>query len=244
MQMKMIWPNSRVFLSRWFDDMQVVGYIRAPIAMMESKFQQLLRRHYVRSLGDCYPHYRASLEKFDSIFGRESVQLWKFDPTRFPEGNVVRDFSARLQIPLQQEWLVRANDALSRDAVSLLYAWRLRHGVASTPEEWRFELRLIDKLRALSGPKVHFGEALLRAELGNIAGDVAWMEERLGESLAEESAPGGIDSLEELADLSATALAWVERQLGREIAPVTGDCEQLADWVEELVWKADPAAGN
>lgn len=242
-----LWPNELVeakrFLDRHYANYRVVGYVRPPRAFMESAFQELLKER-LPPWEHINPPYRFCFEKFDRFFGREQVQLWKFDPARFPGGNVVRDFCARLGIPLADEWIVHSNEGMSRDAVALLYAYRLRHGAATTPEAHKREVRLVRILSALPGPKLRFGEVLLSEKWAEIAEDVCWMEERLGESLAEKPSPDGIESLEELFAIGPATLAWLEEQLGRRIETRAVNRESLADWCEELSGRLHPAVGR
>ena|GEM_PF-1708361 len=226
----------KAFLDGWFDDFRVIGYVRPPVAFMESQFQERLKIS-LPPWEQIRPNYRRRFEKFDALFGSERVSLWKFAPAGFAEGNVVRDFCAHLGIELPETRIDRVNEGLTLQAVALLYCYRLRHGAARTSAVRQREQELLEVLGMLSGNKMHFGETLLHHRLLEIEEDVAWMEERLGEPIADQPHPQGIASLEELFSLGAVAAAWLEERLGRKIEGGEKPKESLADWCEELVEK-------
>ena len=108
------------------DHLNIVAYVRSPAAYLTSVFQQKVKGGSLKNfkLEDRYRNYENSFSKFDVVFGRDNVQLWKFDPRTFPDGCVVRDFCLRLGIDLPVERIVRANESPSRQIVSMLYMYR------------------------------------------------------------------------------------------------------------------------
>lgn len=224
----------RQLLSHWVEKVLVVAYVRAPLALTESRFQQT-HRNRLLPIAHYEMRYRFRFEKFDRLFGRENVVLWKFDPPNFISGCVVRDFCTRLGIPLQSEWIVRSNKAMSREAVSLLYIYRrLRMPQANSGAIFDNERKMLIRLMSLSGEKLRFSRKLCRDLLERCAGDIAWMEFRLGESLQEERDTEGIQSLDELLHIKPETVRWLGEQLGRELPEGANNSEQLAVWVEEL----------
>jgi hypothetical protein len=207
-------------LERAAESVSAVGYVRPPADRMASAFQQGLRAGFDRfEPAEFYAGYRR-LEAFDNVFGRERVSIWKFDPTRFPQGDVVRDFCGRLGIPITDDDVVRVNEALSRPAMSILFAYRVYgpgYGVGSRAV--RENRALIEALWELSGPKFAFDDSAVAPVVHANLDDLAWIEERLGEELRSD-AREGIASAEELLEIEPAAVSAfmeaVRRRFGIE----------------------------
>lgn len=176
------------FLSRYIKKIVIVGYVRSPMSFMESSFQQKLKGGLDTFIIEKrYPQYRERFEKFDQVFGRENVELWKFDPKNFSEGNVVLDFCQRVGIKMEVENTLRVNDSLSQEAVSLLYSnskfgTSLGYVSNSIPEN----KALIDELCKIGKNKFKLSLSLMKPVLEKFREDIEWMENRLGISLAEQ----------------------------------------------------------
>ena len=171
-----------------FEDVTVVGYVRAPTGLITSSFQHRVsmgaadRFHLDRQ----YRSYKGTFGLFDEVFGREKVKLWKFDIARFPEGCVVRDFCARLGIDLPSERLVRLNESLPRQIIALLYTYYkvgMNGGSVLTGPERK---KLIDCLTPVGCEAFRISADVIKPILKKHHADIAWMEERLGQSLHEE----------------------------------------------------------
>src|SRR4029079_5237682 len=113
----------REFFDERCDKLSIVGYVRPPAGFVTSAFQERVKGGSLRrfDVASGYRNYQNCFGKFDAVFGRERVHLWKFDPPSFPDGCAVRDFCARLGIALPARRIRRLNESLSREMVSLLY---------------------------------------------------------------------------------------------------------------------------
>ena len=71
-------------LKKYFSQISVIAYIRAPWSFMVSEFQQRLK-HSIISFDpeNSYPHYKDSLKKFEDYFGRENIHYRFFNPSSF-----------------------------------------------------------------------------------------------------------------------------------------------------------------
>jgi hypothetical protein len=189
----------REFLEARFDNITIAGYIRPPASFMASSFQQLVKTASARWFDpqQLYREYQRSFGGFDSVFGRDRVKLWKFDPKSFPGACVVQDFGRRLGIAIPKRRIVRVNESLSRGAVSALYTYA-KFGSAlgaqsmRGPEGMRIGVALGD-----GADKFRFSGDLVRSVLNQKREDIAWMEARLGETLHEETAPSSDDVRDE-----------------------------------------------
>jgi hypothetical protein len=217
-----------------------VAYVRRPKEYMESAFQQRVRGGLDSLVASkLYPGYRNRLEKFDVVYGRDNVQLWLFDPKRFPGGCVVQDFCARLGIAFRPEDAIRVNDGLSLPALSLLFAYRkFGPGFGVGPSVLYENRLLVNRIRTLPGPKLRLHSSLVAPVIAGQREDIEWMEARLGGvSLAEDLAAhdeGAIRSEEDLLRFSPEALRWLAEELGGERWRPDMRAQEVADWMHRL----------
>jgi GSCFA family len=170
-----------------FAEVGIVAYVRPPAALMASAFQQHVKGGSIRTIDPSriYRQYQSTFAKFDDAFGRDNVKLWKFDPQAFPENDVVQDFCHKSGILLPKHKIVRMNESLSRPAIGLLYAYS-KFAKADGPQR----LRAPEAIRLgqlIDGDKFRFSPDLIRPVLEKNRSDIAWMEERLGQSLQEDT---------------------------------------------------------
>lgn len=219
---------------------RAVAYVRTPVSYMESALQQRIKG----GLGqwrpqDWWPTYQERFEKFDRVFGREAVSLWKYDPATFPDGDVVCDFFTRLGIPWQPaQQATRVNESLSLPAVRLLYAYRqCGPGYGVGGKAIRANVMLIRKLGELTGPRLRLARAVCRPLLQRNADDLHWAEQRLGCPMADLSHDGsGLRSEAELLSFGAQELAWLQQEAGVKPAPPGSPVQasDVATWMHRL----------
>jgi len=232
------------WLRKYVDRVQVVGYVRDAKGLMESSFQQSLKGGGVSrlNLANRWPAYRQTFEKFDLVLGRENVDLWKFEPRNFHNNDVVSDFCQRLNLHLPSEDIVRANDALSLDAVSLLYVFCNQKIDAKALKfgEYRQIKRLVKAVSALPGAPLKFRTDALKPIFEAQSEDIQWMEARLGDSVSHlpSDQPAAIASEHDLLNPGATAVAWLARAVGADIPQPNANAfvssKQIADWMDQL----------
>ena len=240
----------RDWLERRVDSIELVGYVRAPKGYMESELQQKVKAGRSRfDLGSHYPGYEARFGKLEQVFGRERVRYWKFDPARFADHDVVRDFVQRLSITVPDSAFQHANTSLTRHGLSLLYIYRKHgpgYGTGSGSVEQNRQLQ--KTLREVGGPKLRLARAAVEPILTRHAGDIAWMEERLGESLAESldvDEPQAIIGEDDLLRPAPEALAWLAQRVGSSYpdpARPEVPLKTVAEWVHALRLQLAPVA--
>lgn len=181
------------FLESYFEEVIIVGYVRSPKSFMESAFQQLVKYHELDNFdfSRIFPKYKKKLAKFDRVFGRGNVKLWKFDPKSFPSSDITLDFCHKLGIAVGSEYqTLRSNDALSREAVALLYANNKYGKHFQSPNlELKVNRALVDKVSAIGSTKLRFSNTLVDALIEENKGNIDWIEKRLDTSLGEASEP-------------------------------------------------------
>ena len=194
-----------------------VGYARPIRETIESMFQQRLKQP-MPARGDfthLMPKYSFVLPRFDRVFGAEQVQVWKFDPARFPDGDVVKDFCGRLGIDVPPGQAIRKNESLSRDAVSLLYHYRTASLCADNDSQARrADQLLITALSDLKGPKLRLGRRILEDLFARNRHHLDWIEARVGEEMTAlgEERDDDVQSTADVLNTSAEGLQWLGQQ--------------------------------
>jgi len=106
------------------------GYMRPVTSCINSIFQQRVKgspnfANTNKSLDElaslCSPHYSQVYTKLKRISSPTSIRLFGFDPSSFPDKNVVVDFCIRLGIPVEYKKIKRVNASLSMTSVKLLW---------------------------------------------------------------------------------------------------------------------------
>jgi len=208
------------FIGRRGGSMTAVGYVRRPKEYMESNLQQQIKANWQNKIvpSSLLSDYRRRFEKFDAVLGRDNVQLWLFEPGSFPGGCVVRDFCGRVGIAFRPADVVRRNDGLSLPALSLLFAYR-KFGPARNPSATlvKENMLLVRRLGKLPGPKLRLHSTVVAPVIEQRRAGLAWLEARMGASLAEDLGADDEHAIRTEADLlrfSPESLRWLGRQLG------------------------------
>jgi hypothetical protein len=204
-----------------------------------------------------YPNYQKQFSKFDEVFGRDNVLLWKFEPRTFVNACVVQDFCSRLDISFPPELIKRSNEGLSRGALALLYTYhkfhagyKLKPGPNGERDTDGRQQLMSGHLATLAGDKVRFSWASgIKSALENRREDIEWIEQRLGETLDEGYEDHGpvINSEKDLLCYSDSDLRWLAGQLGSDyLARVRPNIspEEVAEWMYALNLKLLPADNN
>jgi hypothetical protein len=218
----------RNFIGQFTQDIDLVGYIRAPKSFMESSLQERIKHGRSRfHIEQIFPMYRQRFEKFDKIFGRDHTFFWPFEPKEFPSGDVVLDFCSRIGLDFPAESVRRVNESLNLPAIKLLYAYRkYGPGYGVGDDAVRSNARLLRALQALPGPRLRLSPTLVEPLLEKFRDEIDWMENRLGHSLDESMESQGDQSIateSDLLSLDEHSLKWLANQLGPEY-------ENRLDW--------------
>ncbi len=195
----------RKYFSSRFDDLNIVAAVRAPAGYMASAFQEPIKRGGLnyQNFAKRYRSYKKTFKKFDEVFGRQNVQLWKFDPLSFPNGCAVQDFCCRLGIdfPVEQP-IIRVNESISREAMGLLFTYRKLGEVLGAMKMTGPQNKLlVRQVMRIGTSKFRFSPDVVRPILDKNRADIEWMEVRLGQSLYEnlgKSQPGDVRGEEDL----------------------------------------------
>ena len=233
--MQRLWTS----FSDAFETVDVIIYIRPPASFMASAFVQLVKNHDQSRLGldKLWPRYRAKLEKFDRIFGRDHVMLRPFGSDSLVDGDVVQDFCHYLGEPIDPDEIRRVNESLSLEATATLFAYR-RNGprYQSYKGKAADNNRLVAMLADFGERKVRFADSLVAPIMERNRDDLDWIESRLGEPLRDSvsAAEGAITSEQDLIDVAADSVEALAAFVERQQAKAEPTPQQIANWVEKL----------
>jgi hypothetical protein len=225
------------FVRAGADSLRAVGYVRDPQGYIESVFQQRVKGGRGEfAVEASFPRYRARFGRLEAALGAERVAYWVYDPARFPQGCVVRDFCARLGIALDGSAIRRSNEALSLPALRLLYAYRkLGPGYGSGARAVRENFALIRLLTRLAGPKLRFDAALTAPVIAAHREEIEWMSERLGEPILRPAGDGGgIREEAQLLRFEAPEREWLAEQIGQRVVKCDDDAPAIAQQMQRL----------
>ena len=185
-------PELRKFMSfltrHGYDQFEVIAYVRSPGAYLSSAIQQHIRSGMKRfNIEAGAPKYRRRFAKFDRLFGRENVNLFKFDPAAFVGNDVVLDFCARTGIPETSINLTRKNESISRMVAQLIYQYgQSASGGNLPPMKSAFGDRISAALSDPDKIKFRLSPRLVQPVIEANRKDIEWMESRLGQPFNED----------------------------------------------------------
>ncbi len=218
---------------------EAVAYVRPPGAFMSSSMQQRLNEDAEGDIdvAKFYPHYRARFEKFDAAFGADHVRFLKFVPKELKNQDVVADFCQHLGIDPAHIVNSKKNESRPKAVLYSLFQYRrMRHELGLPPLPGRKGALAI--LADLDATKFRISPDLVRPVLAANAADIAWMEQRLGQSLAEDLGHEQPGDYRSMADLLAPVPGVRERLL-EALSAVGADAshvQSLSDYELMSLW--------
>lgn len=226
----------RDYLSRWCDSFRIFGYVRPLQSLLPSDFQQRIQvgRAAELDLDWYYPNYRQKFEKFDQVYGRDSVFLRKFARAELVDGDVVCDFAAQIGADLKPSDIKNHNLALSLEGTAILFtfvrAGRIRDLNQSVAKQ---NAKIVVALKNISGQKLAFcPDQLVRVAEKNLK-DIDWIEARIGASVFDPRPQKGtvIRHEREFYEIAAETLnGKINEAVSND--PEAPSAEKLAGWLK------------
>jgi hypothetical protein len=226
----------RDFMSGHGYTVEVLIYLRPWKSWLESCFQEYIklggqRLEVLNEEFATHANFLFHLQKLDEVFGPRQVSPVLFQPSRFPNGCVVQDFCARMQIPIAPSHIRRVNEGLSLPALKLLFAYRQsRGGFGVGLRNVIHNEMLFQRLREVPGPPVRFHSQLVNSAVQPLLASAAALQQRLegdlGEDLQKDDRRECLRTEADLCDFSRESLEWLGRATGR--SPIHAGREQEA----------------
>lgn len=207
--------------------LRAVGYVRPLREASESLFVQGVKsglgKPSLSHLGHQCGSQRRLVSSLDDLFGRERVDLWRYDRRTFPGGCVVADFCGRIGIASPPPAGDSINPGVSLDAVRLLYAYR-KLGAAGIPDRLT-NAALVAACGDLGGERFRLHSSLFHRAIDRHGAHLDWLEARVGATLRDGMDDDGEPSIrceEDLLDFSRESLDWLARRTGIPAGSLAG----------------------
>jgi hypothetical protein len=210
-------PHTRSF--------RVLAYVRDPLGFASSMFQQLIKNGKgAFVLPDLA--YRPRLEPALQVFGKDAVEVVRFDKSNLPGGDVIADFCARIGIDRSRLRLEPANERLSAAATGLIYGFNQRpESKLGTKARFRARYALIERLAEALPGKLRLDPDLVRSRVERA--DLDWLAETWGVDFrpglsAAGPEPGDIGNEADLLAAREAARPALERLAARQLIASKG----------------------
>jgi hypothetical protein len=204
---------------------RVLAYVRDPLGFASSMFQQSVKNgKSAFELPDLA--YRPKLEPALQVFGRDAVQVVRFDASGLMDGDVIADLCARIGIDRSRLRLQPANERLSAEAIGLIYGFnRQPESKLGTKARFRARYALIDRLAEALPGKLRLDPGLVRSRID--PADLGWLAETWGldfrPALASADAePGDIASEADLMTAREAARPVLQKLAARWLISARG----------------------
>jgi len=210
------------FLLNYFEKIIIVGYVRHHISFMNSAFQQLVKHHYIHSFNFniIYPQYKYKLEKFDKVFGRENVHFINFNPKKFPNQDIVNDFSNRFNVPFNYDKKQSINETISKELMSILFIDNKFNKKTFGKYNTLVKLNLIQNLQAIGNTKFSFSSEIIDNINKVYKDDIEWIYQRMDKDFSDvENQEDGIGTVKlesELLTISDDIFYELIRVIGKK----------------------------
>lgn len=214
----------RQFMEKHYYSVRVVAYLRFWKPWLESSFQQNVKMATgINLIPSTIPKglsYRDRLQTLEDVFGPGQVEVYPYQPERFPDGCVVKDFCNRLGIRLDPARIRRSNDSLSLSAIKLLFTYR-KLGPTSSSGKWAglSDRHLVfTTLSEVTGPAVRFHSCLVESLRGEMEREHSWLGRRRGltfeESIYKHDESACIRQESDLFRYDRDSLEWLAAATG------------------------------
>lgn len=222
---------------------RVLVYLRPYLSQLESSFQQNIKWSTNCSsltLDPEFMHqgvhhevkydYVSRLQVLEAVYGFPNLTVRLFRRDALQAGCAVQDFCAQTGIRVVGRPVNRANDALSLDALRILYAYR-KYAHQPGRSSIREHTALLHHLQELGGGKLRLHPVVVESIADQLAGQDSAILERHGIDLRAQSGDPQTDSrgIREEADLfrfSQRSLDWLAA--AADCQPLHGEGEALA----------------
>jgi hypothetical protein len=200
-------------LTRYHPELRIAAYIRRPKSYLESAYPERLKicstriDEHVENI-----QYQKIFSAFEVFLGMDRVNVRPFDAGSLHDGDVVADFAATWGIAIDMSRVTRENEALSLEAVKLLYMYRL-----AVPWFRQGDEHVIALLSDLGGEKFRLHSSLFRKAALMEPADIDWVNEHMNWNVAEDLTVDddrAIRTDAEMLDLNESTRSLLAERLG------------------------------
>jgi hypothetical protein len=193
----------KAHLSPFFDEMRIIVYVRDPVSWASSNVQQIMK-HSKRTLEEVcnpeaiatgespiIPSYRAGLEPYIQLFGREAVDIRVFDRGSFIGGDLISDFCAAVGAPSLAGGLTGEirNPSLSYEAVLLVDQYKTLLAARDEQDLLSKVATFHKRMKGLEGTRFVLPRETLEQVRTAVADDVGWLRGVMNADVFADSYP-------------------------------------------------------
>jgi hypothetical protein len=227
-----------------YGSISAVAYVRPPESLIPSALQERIKgspQLPARCITPqaCRLKYQQRFTDLEQHLGPNNISYWLFDPKTFPNHCVVSDFCQRLGIDIGPINVVRKNDSLSREALSLLFTYRrLGPGYGIGPQAIAENAALVKHLISqCSGPKLQLSSSFLEKVKEKSLDDITWIEKRLQQPFTHqrnnEETSSTVNNDADLLKYRPETGQWLAKQVNAAWRADSSP-QDIANWMHQL----------
>ncbi len=232
----------KAFLEPFASQIDVYFYIRPPVSLVQSAFQQRLKSsgRTPLSMDSIWPRYHQVLNNYKVLFGADHVHLRPYIRANLKDGDIVADFADWTGLPRPINPPKRNNETLSLEATAMLFVQRkfgdgLPLGFGSA---LRMNQAFIAALHEIKGRRLIFAASLLEPALQKYRGQTVWVQRQMGGVDLSEKLPAegeGISCEDDLIQIALEHSAQLGLLEGHD-KPThkSPDVQALADRLDQI----------
>lgn len=188
--------NLRDFLSRYFEKIELVGFVRSPLSFAQSYAQEALKTRttldeLVKSSPPA-PKYAERFGKFGEALGWDGARFVTFDREKFPSRSAVKQFLRMISAPEAEELLDRVSVETMNQSMSLQAA-KMLSLVNPMVRDMRFDdykRRILKPIMGLPGDKFTISAEIAERVLSEAKSDLDWLSATLDIRFDEDDVAG------------------------------------------------------
>ncbi len=181
--------NVADWLNGHSNDIQVISYVRPPLAYMKDAFLERLKTGFTElNASKLFPYYRGRFWGLLLHFKRQQCTFVTCDDTLLENGNLIADFAKRSGLTAPETEAQTGGPEFSAAAVCLLYLYRkeVQAAVPKEREDMVGDRNVVDFLRRITGPRFQLSPDIFGADKPRFQSHIDWMERYVDKPLAEE----------------------------------------------------------
>jgi hypothetical protein len=171
----------------YFDQIDVYGYVRRPVAFSTSASQQIMKLKPGFQVP--WANYRRRFEPLFDVFGHDHVHLRLFERNELVGGDIVTDFQEWQGWPQKKISVPSYNEGMSVAGVALVNCFQSNRPPVNTVEEHKKRILIVDALTKLDGPKFALSKRVVAKFFRNRRADLDWIESTLGRDVSDQGKP-------------------------------------------------------
>ena len=170
------------YLSKFFNKILIICYVRPAQSFSSSAFQQRVKYHKLSKFDYSLIFRYKHLDNYIDVYGDENVKIIPFIPRLFPDGDILQDFCLQTGIEIQKSRIKKSNESLSKEAISILFTYNYHKNVKTDfgKKNAIIQNELVERIRVIGNEKFQFSGELIQNWVKNyFEDDYTWLLNRI-----------------------------------------------------------------